>query len=1191
MSNMNVQNEDMIDLMQIFESENVEEKLIEAGYQIDLPPYIEMLGEKAESEINHMMIKAVNMITNGDSFFTLKDLQRKFDTLLEAKIKIPKNAQYLSSNNKLSKKMTTAQLARIEEAKRLAERNIEMLKPYIVSEDKGKIFDYFVEKSLNLIPVGDHDPESMGKRYFTTQEMIDCENTILEYAINDEDDFVIKDSEMVKEALAKKTLISEEQTEAVYECVYKKERISIVEGVAGAGKSFTMEVVKEAYEKSGYAIMGTALSWNAAGVLRGSAKIDKCEAIEGLVRKIESTNRDGKEYFNGDTLLIVDEAGLIGVKHMAKLLKLTGDSKHKVKVVLTGDSDQLDPVTAGASLSLLMLKMGSKVIETIRRQALKSHQNMVYAFRDLRSGHGLNYLYQQEAIHFCDDNESTLNRMVMDFVNYKYNNPDKTALLLALTNSDVISLNESIRGMCKKMGWVYGVETTPIDVTDGNRAPWKAQFAVGDEVSLRLNNKDIPVYEIPEGDERKPIHEKNLNVSEWVQTGSGVFNRNNGKVIGVSKMEDGSYTLIIEMVGDVSGRILINTKKYMSDKEMSKHEAFPVVHNYATTIYASQGQTVDAVFMKDGSKLDFRLAYVGASRHREEFNVYANVEELVTRISNKEKKELPDEVLKENTQTNNFEFRPNLMPVAARFNHEAYLGEMSSSWGRFTKKMTVTEYEFLEKEKKLSSKNKSKTNERKSMFTIEDDTKPKIEGVEIVDTCIPDFVAPRNMSLIEVAVEKGIIKDINKASDSRSKEYQVLISWIEKTMKMNDLDPQIIDLKKGQELYFAKSFKSKLPKKVDFYKLGEMSEKEILNSKDAKKIDMFEQEMQAFEDRDNKIKLNREKIKDLKEREDSKKSQMFGSEKMFDELLNSAFVESIKENEKRDPRSRDNVSDFSFQDYAKSDRYAKDMSKTGGGLNRKEIEVFAKRNRVLPPKIDIPLLPDFESDAYVDNFGSLRFKSDESVELNQDQKDELDSLTKFIDNKKGTYWNVVRFKQPRIIATDLKTVKSRYDLEGNCVSGLGYPPTIFSPVPNDCKMVCIVPNFKSAMMTSRHFYIKKFATKLTDQDTKEDRYNRAKEVPNVIWGAKDVDWGLILKEHPEYAQKMIILVGKNPSNKEVIWAKELQEKIYDQYDLKVNISGNMPSEFKNVFDVRISKRAKLESQKRSPHENTNKMRM
>ena len=58
--------------------------------------------------------------------------------------------------------------------------------------------------------------------------------------------------------------------------------------------------------------------------------------------------------------------------------------------------------------------------------------------------------------------------------------------------------------------------------------------------------------------------------------------------------------------------------------------------NYATTAYASQGQTVQhCLFLDDGKKMmNRRYAYVVCSRHKEKLSIYINKEKITNEILN-----------------------------------------------------------------------------------------------------------------------------------------------------------------------------------------------------------------------------------------------------------------------------------------------------------------------------------------------------------------------------------------------------------------------------------------------------------------------------------------------------------------------------------------------------------------------------
>ena len=145
----------------------------------------------------------------------------------------------------------------------------------------------------------------------------------------------------------------------------------------------------------------------------------------------------------------------------------------------------------------------------------------------------------------------------------------------------------------------------------------------------------------------------------------------------------------------------------------------------------------------------------------------------------------------------------------------------------------------------------------------------------------------------------------------------------------------------------------------------------------------------------------------------------------------------------------------------------------------------------------------------------------------------------FIDKAKGRFWGEGKNYEPRIFATDGQVIQSRYDLEGNCVVGQGFPPTFLNPK-SDKAPFFIVPGPKEYLWTY-NYSLDKF------------RENREiDKLPNVIWGAKDVDWSLLFKEGNNYAERTRIKRGQDP--KHIEWAVELQKKLWEKNKLRIPIS-------------------------------------
>lgn len=421
-----------------------------------------------------------------------------------------------------------------------------------------------------------------------------------------------------------RTGISGEQARAVVAVALGDRRVPVVEGTAGAGKSFTMKSVYEIFQSRGYDVMGTALGWSAAKVLSASTGLPEksCRAMEGFLGSIRKAQEMGNEYFNRETLIIVDEAGMVGTFHMHDLLKMTAASRFPIKIVLTGDSLQVAPVAAGNALEAIVETYGTVRINTIRRQKQTSHRESVVQFSERQAGRALYSFLHQEAVRWCEDRSQLFNNVVRDFVSYRQAYPDKKALVLAFTNEDVVELNARIRQVYKKAGLIEPNEVR-LDVTDGRRS-WKAGFAIGDEVVLRSNDQNLPIFHVP------PAGTTVYDESQWAFKTTGVFNRNAGRIVGIRHAADpvGSYDFIIDLEGEETARVVVNSHKFKHQEK----RGMPMVHNFATTIYASQGQTVNKVMMLDSPKLNFRLAYVGMSRHTESVDIYVNETELHERL-------------------------------------------------------------------------------------------------------------------------------------------------------------------------------------------------------------------------------------------------------------------------------------------------------------------------------------------------------------------------------------------------------------------------------------------------------------------------------------------------------------------------------------------------------------------------------
>ena len=498
------------------------------------------------------------------------------------------------------------------------------------------------------------------------QAFMDLEAEMIELAKRTTDKHPIP-PELIAEVLATKPTMAEEQRVAAIASCSGEQAVVVTEGTAGAGKSFTLNAIREVYEKippppeggePGYDIIGTALSWTATKVLEESAGLSGGRAIQGLTMAMEEAKASGGDFFKRRTILIVDEAGLVGVKHMHKILWHAANSKHPVRVLLTGDSLQLCPVEAGNALEAIVDECGSSRLDTIRRQKQASHRAAVKHFCYGRTEHGLWTYWQQEAIHFCANADERRELVMRDYVRYCVSNPQDVALVLALENAEVKRLNTEIRERLKLVGRLLGDEHE-ITVTDG-RGAYAAQFCVGDQIVLRKNKVDHPVYKSSfqkifhgaaaaqrRGESQASVGSFARWIAQWKkekeqsadpaagpapepeEIRQGIFNRTVGLIIDIKKNPDDPTALLVRVLLNEGGEVELDTSKYFDEKA----GAVPFHHNFATTIYASQGQTVQKVLIMDSPYMNRRLAYVGMSRHTMMCDIYADCSEIEARVA------------------------------------------------------------------------------------------------------------------------------------------------------------------------------------------------------------------------------------------------------------------------------------------------------------------------------------------------------------------------------------------------------------------------------------------------------------------------------------------------------------------------------------------------------------------------------
>ncbi len=374
----------------------------------------------------------------------------------------------------------------------------------------------------------------------------------------------VLDEGAVELAIATSTL-GEDQATAVRVLTSAGDRVAVMVGRAGTGKTHTLGTLRAVYEDAGWDVIGLAPSARAARELQDGSRIDSTTIARHRVeqRTISAT-----------TLVVIDEAAMAGTRDIATLIDQA--SVVGAKVVLVGDHHQLPEVAAGGAFRAALDTLGDRVVElTInRRQKHKWEQD---ALDELRNGNVPTAFraYVEHGRVIITDTPEDLHTIVL--ADWTTTRTTGSTLLLAGTRAEARLLNRHAREILTARG--------ELDL-DGQVEIGGRNFAVHDEVVLGRNHAG-----------------QHLTSGETFAVDNGM----RGTIHNVSTEQ---MTVRI-----TSGENVVLDRDYL--------ESGWVDHGYALTIHKAQGVTCDHVLVVGPAGLYREGAYVALSRARDTARLYA----------------------------------------------------------------------------------------------------------------------------------------------------------------------------------------------------------------------------------------------------------------------------------------------------------------------------------------------------------------------------------------------------------------------------------------------------------------------------------------------------------------------------------------------------------------------------------------
>jgi len=474
----------------------------------------------------------------------------------------------------------------------------------------------------------------------------------------------------------RRSWLSDEQKTAIRGLLNSTDRLQILRGISGTGKTTMLQETAEAIEERGTAVVTLAPTTEAVDVLKG-------EGFDASTLAAFLVDQDRQQSAAGQVLL-VDEAGLIGTPTLYALAKVA--ERIDARIILSGDSKQHLPVERGHSLRLLEEQSGIKPWELtdIRRQE-GDYKRAVQALSrgDVLEGFdrldGLGFVHQIEG-------EDRHRQLAKDYADARA--AGKTTLVIAPTHVERDTVTQTIREELKSRGIIQGPEhqlttlkprnLTPAERSDPLRyapgdviefaAKGKGGFKPGDRLRVSSVDANRVLASGPQGTVEVPLSSAGAfdvfrpEVRPFAIGDTVRITRNRRARDKSPRLTNGNTFRITGFTP--KGDIKLDNKTVL-DAKWAHYE-----HGVVLTSYGSQGKSIKQTFVAQGSESfpasSPEQTYVSASRSRERVDIYTDdVAGLRMAIQRSQPKRLASE-LNPNPQPSPVKQKPRLRSELSR---------------------------------------------------------------------------------------------------------------------------------------------------------------------------------------------------------------------------------------------------------------------------------------------------------------------------------------------------------------------------------------------------------------------------------------------------------------------------------------------------------------------------------------------
>lgn len=476
--------------------------------------------------------------------------------------------------------------------------------------------------------------ERDGKQVVTTHDVLESERQLIDWARNGRgqcDPLAPSTYEITD------TELSAGQRKAVEHILRSRDRLMMIKGAPGSGKTKSIRAAIAGIEAGGRKVVTVAPS-AAAG--RGTLRQEVSEHADTLSMLL--TNPAMQERAKGGVLW-VDESGMVGTRTMLKVFELA--NLLDTRIVLSGDPNQHGAILQGAVLHLLQTEAGVKSAElkTIMRQQ-GDYQRVVQAIVDEKFKDSLSMLQQLGWVHELPQAEERYRTLASDYVQAMKEHPSATLSVIAPTHREGKEVTRALRDRLREAGRIGKAERLVpmlrrVDLTESEKRDARnfqkgnvvvfTQNAPGYVKGSRVTVTDPDILPLEHADRFQLYRTESLplaagdTIRMTAGGSSNGFKFNNGGLYQVKSFDP--------KTGDIR---LTNGRTIGANHGL-------IDHGYVSTSVAAQSRTVDRVFVAVGpasypaASQNQWLVSVSRGQHRADLYCHST-EELIGAIGRKD---------------------------------------------------------------------------------------------------------------------------------------------------------------------------------------------------------------------------------------------------------------------------------------------------------------------------------------------------------------------------------------------------------------------------------------------------------------------------------------------------------------------------------------------------------------------------